>query len=155
APSSRDDFLNNEQPSVIKDRDGKPAPNPLPYLQSTTRPYGIREVPLSLREIIYRTASHNLESHVSGYQSAIAEVRILEAESRFDPLIFSQGQAQKQFPQNIGGGNLSPHELLTQSLEGGFRQLMTTGGQAELKYQVQRSDSPQTSSLFGSSGGVF
>jgi outer membrane protein TolC len=146
------------EPSIIKtQRNGQQvdAPSPLSYLQSTTRPYGVREVPLTLREVIYRTASNNLESRVAGYQSAIDEVRILEAEARFDPLIFSQGQAQKTFPQNIGGGNLDPNQLLTQSLEGGFRQLMTTGGQAELKYQVQRQDSPQTSSIFGSSGGVF
>src|SRR6185295_5969021 len=89
----------------------KHEPATLPYLQATTRPYG-REVPMTLQEVIHRTVMNSLEVRVAGFQPAIDEARILEAESRFDPLVFAEGQLQRQYPQGIGGGSLDPLKVL-------------------------------------------
>src|SRR5262249_40360708 len=109
-------------------------PAPRPYIKSTTQPIG-PEVRMTLQEIIHRTVANNLEVRVAGYQSAIDEVRILEAEAHFDPEVFVNSQAQRSYPQGIGGGNLNPLKIDSQNLEAGIRQQLTTGGQMELKYQ--------------------
>jgi outer membrane protein len=112
-------------------------PTTRPYLRPAARQYG-REVPMSLQEAIHRAVINSLEVRVAGYQAGVDESRILEAEARFDPLVFLEGQAQQQFPQGIGGGATDPLKVPTQSLEGGIRQNLTTGGQMELKYSVAR-----------------
>src|SRR5688572_24970721 len=117
-------------------RNERGEPATLPYLRPTTR-YG-RELPMTLQEVIFRTVVNSLDVRVAGHQAAIDEARILEAEARFDPLVFLEGQAQRSFPQGIGGGALDPLEVSTQVLEGGLRQNLTTGGQMELKYSVNR-----------------
>ena len=118
----------------------KREPAKLPYLRPTTRPYA-RELPMRLQEAIHRAVINSYEVRVAGYQAAIDEARILEAESRFDPLIFLDGQIQRSYPQGIGGGALDPLKIVSQSLDGGIRQNLTSGGQMELKYQVQRTNS--------------
>jgi outer membrane protein len=118
----------------------KREPSPLPYLRPATRPYQ-RELPMTLQEAIHRAVINSYEVRVAGYQAAIDEARILEAESRFDPLVFLEGQLQRSYPQGIGGGALDPLKIFTQTLDGGIRQNLTTGGQMELKYQVQRTNS--------------
>jgi outer membrane protein TolC len=96
---------------------------------------------MTLQEAIHRMVINSYEVRVAGYQAAIDESRILEAESRFDPLVFLDGQLQRSYPQGIGGGSLDPLKIFTQSLEGGFRQNLTTGGQMELKYKMERTAS--------------
>src|SRR5438874_9320733 len=115
----------------------KREPTTRPYLKATSKPYG-EQLPMALQEAIHRAVVNSFEVRVAGFQPAIDEARILEAESRFDPLVFAEGQIQRQFPQGIGGGSLDPLKVLTQSLNAGFRQNLTNGGQMELKYQVQR-----------------
>jgi len=124
------------EPAMTEKRE----PATRPYLHPTTNPYG-REMGMTLQEAIHRAVINSFEVRVAGYQAAIDEARILEAESRFDPLVFAEGQLQRSYPQGIGGGALDPLKIVTQSLEAGFRQNLTTGGQAELKYQVQRTNS--------------
>jgi outer membrane protein len=106
-------------------------------LHPASRPYG-ELLPMRLQEAIHRAVLNSYEVRVAGYQAAIDEARILEAESRFDPTVFLEGQLQRSFPQGIGGGQLSPLSVFTQTLDGGFRQQLVNGGQVELKYQVQR-----------------
>jgi len=115
----------------------KGQPTTRPNLNPTSRPYG-ELLPMKLQEAIHRAVVNSYEVRVAGYQAAIDEVRILEAESRFDPTVFLEGQLQRSFPQGIGGGQLSPLGVFTQTLDGGFRQQLVNGGQVELKYQVQR-----------------
>src|SRR3954468_11832440 len=112
------------EPSMNERRE----PTTLPYLRPTTRPYG-REQPMRLQEAIHRAVINSFEVRVAGYQAAIDEARILEAESRFDPLVFVEGQLQRSFPQGIGGGALNPLGIFTQTLDAGFRQQLTNGGQ--------------------------
>src|SRR5204863_4188106 len=99
-----------------------------------------QELPMRLQEAIHRAVINSYEVRVAGYQAAIDEARILEAEARFDPLIFAEGQLQRSFPQGIGGGALNPLGIFTQTLDAGFRQQLTNGGQVEMEYQVQRTD---------------
>ena len=96
---------------------------------------------MTLQEAIHRAVINSYEVRVAGYQAAIDEARILEAESRFDPLVFMEGQLQRSYPQGIGGGALNPLKIFTQTLDAGFRQNLTSGGQMELKYQMQRTSS--------------
>src|SRR5258706_3343770 len=115
----------------------KSEPTTRAYLHPATRPYGT-ELPMTLQEAIHRAVINSYEVRVAGYQAAIDEVRILEAEARFDPTVFLEGQLQRSYPQGIGGGALNPLKIFTQTLDAGFKQDLTTGGQMELKYQVQR-----------------
>jgi len=115
-------------------------PTSRPYLRPASRPYG-EPLPMTLQEAIHRAVINSFEVRVAGYQAAIDEARILEAESRFDPTVFIEGQLQRSFPQGIGGGALSPLGIFTQTLDAGFRQQLVNGGQVELKYQVQRTSS--------------
>src|SRR5205823_4558968 len=68
-------------------------PTTRPYLRATSRPYG-EQLPMALQEAIHRAVVNSFEVRVAGYQAAIDEARILEAESRFDPLVFAEGQLQ-------------------------------------------------------------
>src|SRR5688572_1069589 len=65
------------EPSLTPER----RPAVLPHIRATTRPYG-QEVPVKLQEIIARTVANTLEARIAGYQSAIDEQRIMEAEAR-------------------------------------------------------------------------
>jgi outer membrane protein TolC len=128
--------------------DAEGNPTSRPYVKSTTQPLG-PEVRMTLQEVIHRTVINNLEVRVAGFQPAIDKLRILEAEAKFDPTFFSNGQAQKTFPQSrIGGGDLAPTSLLSQNLEMGLKQPLTTGGQIELKQQFQRNGEGVQSGLF-------
>ncbi|HEV8607877.1 MAG TPA: TolC family protein [Tepidisphaeraceae bacterium] len=117
----------------------KREPTSRPYLQAP-KTYG-KELSMTLQEAIHRAVVNSLEVRVAGYQAGIDEARILEAESRFDPTLFAEGQIQRSYPQGIGGGALDPLKIFTQSLSGGIKQNLTTGGQMELKYEVQRTAS--------------
>jgi len=118
----------------------KREPTTRPYLRATSKPYG-EQLPMALQEAIHRAVVNSFEVRVAGYQAAIDEARILEAESRFDPTLFLDGQLQRSFPQGIGGGALNPLSIFTQTLDAGFKQQLVNGGQVELKYQVQRTAS--------------
>ena len=110
----------------------RPPRKPLPPLGDAVR--------LTLQEIVHRAVANNHEVRVAGYQAAIDEVRITEAESRFDPTAFSNLTFQREFPQNRFGGELRPTEVLTQTLQGGVRQVLPNGAQVELRGQTSRAD---------------
>src|SRR5438045_2279801 len=78
------------EPSANEKRE----PATLPYLQPRKQ-YG-REVPMTLQEAIHRTVMNSLDVRVAGFQPAIDEARILEAESRFDPLVFADAKTDRQ-----------------------------------------------------------
>src|SRR6266566_1224671 len=97
-------------PKALEPSSDDKGPTTLPYLQGPRR-YG-RDVPLTLQEAIHRTVMNSLEVRVAGFQPAIDEARILEAESRFDPLVFAEGKIDQQYPQGIGGGSLNPLKIM-------------------------------------------
>lgn len=131
----------------------RPLPTTIPSMEAikanrvdpaTTRPsLRIRSLGearrLTLQQIIHLTAANNRDARVAGYQSAIDEARILEAEARFDPTAFAELDIAKSFPQGFQPIEL-PQELLSQSLAVGLRQQLESGGQLELRYQSTRTE---------------
>jgi outer membrane protein len=91
-------------------------------------------VRLPLQEIIHRAVANNLDIKVSGYQPAIDETRVIEAQARFDPTFFDNLQYQRQDTQS-GFGFSSSNGRIIQS-QTGVRQNMESGGQAELRYET-------------------
>lgn len=125
--------------------------NPLPRPSyATTQPIG-PELPMTLGEIIHRAVANNYQVRVAGYQAAIDEVRILEAEARFDPSVFVTPTLQRTY----GAGGVStttPTEVLSQSLEAGFRQTLPSGGQVQISDRATRNEITSPGSLFASAG---
>ncbi|HEX8323452.1 MAG TPA: TolC family protein [Tepidisphaeraceae bacterium] len=92
-------------------------------------------VRLPLREITQRAVQHNLNVRVSGYQPAIDETRITEAEARFDPEFFAGATfvAERNAPSRLTNPNSDQFQFET-----GLRQLLPSGGQAELSFRPVR-----------------
>jgi outer membrane protein TolC len=100
-------------------------------------------VRISLRDLIHLAALNSLEVKVAGYQPAIDEARVLEAEGRFDPVLFADTQLSNQTiltpsPQNIGVTANSQSSFETFSGDFGVRQNLENGAQVQLKYTLQR-----------------
>jgi outer membrane protein len=94
---------------------------------------------MSLREIIQRAISSNQDIKVAGFQPAIDETRVTEAEARFDPTFFTNFTYSDQVTlspsnQNVGLRPGQAFGFRTYSLETGVRQDLQTGGRIELKY---------------------
>ncbi len=104
-------------------------------------------VRLPLREITQRAVANNRTVRVSGYQPAIDETRVTEAEARFDPEAFAGLTYESRRQDNefgFGGSNFDQWRA-----ELGIRQLLPTGGQLELKYSPN-----STNTLVGLQQGV-
>jgi outer membrane protein TolC len=150
--------IQKENAATAPPRHMEPLPTTLPSTEqirsgrldpATTRPslkvrgYG-PTARLALQEVIHNVVMNNRDVRVAGYQAAIDEVRILEAEARFDPTVFSDLSIQKSFPQGFNP-ILTPQELLQQVFDGGIRQQLESGGQLELRYTTTRSEYQQIS----------
>ena len=119
-------------------------------LQATSidRPYRgtvDRDAPvvrLSLQEVIQRAALNNKEARVAGYEPSIEETRQVEAEARFDPAFFLNGNYEVNRLLSPGQSGIQPspfepREFRTLSGQTGIRQLLPTGAQAEWSYRLQ------------------
>src|SRR3954454_20864363 len=81
---------------IIKEKEPIPTtmesrPSTRPSVRGTTTE-GIGDEPvvrLTLQEIIQRTVANNKDVAVAGYEPAIDETRVVEAEARFDPTFFA------------------------------------------------------------------
>lgn len=99
---------------------------------------------LTLREVIQRAVMNNPDIRVAGYEPAIDETRVVEAEARFDPAFFATLQFQEEEFLSPTGGQVaginpfSPSGFRQQQFRGGLRQLLETGGQAEISYGTSR-----------------
>ena len=101
-------------------------------------------VRMKLRDLIHLAAANSLDVRVAGYQPAIEEARVLEAEGRFDPVAFSQFNLANQTilsasPQNAqfqSGQNTTEFETL--QFTAGIRQQLANGAQIQLQNQLQR-----------------
>jgi outer membrane protein TolC len=131
-------------------------PTTLPSSAPTTRPVagalggppgqGQEEnfVRLTLREVIQRAVLNNPDIRVAGYEPAIDESRVVEAEAAFDPAYFASLQNQQQFILSPSASNnnvidpFNPTGFRTQQFRTGFRQQLETGGQVEISYGTQR-----------------
>lgn len=115
-----------------------PEGRPVEQVRPTTQPIG-PTVSMSLREIIHRTVANSLDVRVAGYQAAVDEARILEAEARFDTTFFFSPQYQKQFQQRFPP-TTQPNELINTSFQAGLRKQLESGGQIQIAEQLTRSE---------------
>jgi outer membrane protein TolC len=97
-------------------------------------------VRIPLREIIHRAVANNLDVKVAGYQPAIDETRVTEAEARFDPTFFSNVQYSDQTTLAPNENNLNitagqPITFQSWSSQIGVRQDLQSGGRVELRYE--------------------
>ncbi|MFI5382110.1 MAG: TolC family protein [Tepidisphaerales bacterium] len=134
--------LPNSLPDITK-----PVTNPASTRPSLTPQPFRPSARLKLQEIIHRTVAGNLDTRVAGYQSAIDETRIKEAEARFDPTWFSSFQSQRQFPQGIIANNLTPPEVNSYIAATGMKQDTDLGTHLEATMQTTEQRYSQLSSF--------
>jgi outer membrane protein TolC len=107
-------------------------------------------VRLPLREMVQRAMINNLEIRVAGYDPAIEKSRVVEAEARFDLTLFAQTTFDYRdvdtAGQSFGFGEPVSTESLTKTFnaQAGLRQLLPSGGQAELRWQQTRNSQDPT-----------
>jgi outer membrane protein TolC len=100
-------------------------------------------VRIPLREMVQRAVINNKEIRVAGYDPAIDKSRVIEAEARFDPTLFINSTLNRNDQFGTGQNFFSAGtEQLTYAWQNeiGIRQLLPSGGQAQLSYQTNRSD---------------
>jgi outer membrane protein TolC len=109
-------------------------------VQEPTRPpstgpslEGAQVLRLPLQEVIHRAVANNLEVKVAGYQPAIDETRVTEAEARYDPVFFNNLSYSRTDNENgFGFGRNNGRNILE---EVGIRQNFWSGGNAQLSYR--------------------
>lgn len=87
---------------------------------------------LPLQEIVQRAVANNLQVRVAGYQPAIDESRVVEAEARFDPTFFQNLSFERRDKE---AGLFQTGNAQVLSSRTGLRQNLASGGQAELRYE--------------------
>lgn len=97
------------------------------YVAKLARP---RQVRLSLTECVQRAIAHNYAVRIQSYNPAISETQIVEAEARFDVEFFFDWNWANL--DRATASSLTPGYNDTRRLEGGFRQLLPTGAQAQI-----------------------
>lgn len=110
-------------------------------------------VRMKLRDLIQLAAINSLDVRVAGYQPAIDEARVQEAEGRFDPTLFSNINFATQTlltpsvnNPSFGFSPDSRNDFQTLQFQGGIRQQLLNGAQMQLQYastQVFRSGTLQ------------
>lgn len=98
---------------------------------------------MSLSEIIHRAVANSREVRVAGYDAAVAKTRILENQAKFDPIAYSVAQYTDQKVLTPSSGSLvtnpfSPQIFRTVDLQTGLKQQLPSGGQVDLRYEIQR-----------------
>lgn len=112
----------------------------------------------TLRELIHLAVANSHDVRVAGYQPAIEETRVTEAQARFDPVFFlrpgyerrDSGTAGTLIYNPLTGTNTTADfdRADIASIATGIKQNLITGGSVELRYQVSRNDlSPQRYTL--------
>ncbi|HEX3355401.1 MAG TPA: TolC family protein, partial [Tepidisphaeraceae bacterium] len=105
------------------------------------------QVRMTLQEIIQRAVANSSDIKVSAYEPAIDQSRVIEAEARFDPTFFVNGQVQrieKELPFSVagasGGGTFNTNTFVQHETDYtsaiGIRQELESGGSIELRNQT-------------------
>lgn len=132
----------------VREPDGtvrRAVPSTPPATGPLYRPEDVRR--MTLQEIIRRTVANNLEVRVAGYDAAIEQTRIIEAEGNFDPTLFANYQYSYRDDQTAGVAVPNPKNPLTNKVanfddirnaqyQAGVRQNLDSGGQIELRQQL-------------------
>ncbi len=117
-------------------------------------------VVLSLQEIVHRAVVNNYDIKVAGYDTAVDQTRVMEAEGHFDPTLFAGYQFERVDKMiapteatvpvgNIDPNHISPTDFTTivstfdkeaiSTAQVGIRQNTLSGAQLELKEQMVNS----------------
>jgi outer membrane protein len=102
---------------------------------------------MPLQEVMQRAVGNNLDVKVAGYQPAIDETRVTEAEARFDPSFFQNLNYQRVDQTN--GFNFATGNGRVLNSQTGIRQNLQSGGTAELRYDVGWTEPKGTSQITG------
>jgi outer membrane protein len=136
--------------SAFEDTDeATTGPATRPIVPPATGPaLGINEgvLRMPLREIMQRAVANNLDVKVAGYDPAIDETRVTEAEARFDPTFFSNFQygvdrILAPTPDNPTV-DISTGETVfrTYTVQTGVRQDLESGGRVEARWEPRRTE---------------
>ena len=94
-----------------------------------------------------RAVVNNSEVRVAGFEPGIENTRLVEAQARFDPTFFTSAQYESQIILSPTASGFAPTDpfndpsrFRTVTGRAGIRQLMPSGGQASISYDVQRID---------------
>lgn len=100
----------------------------------------------TLQELVKRAVAHNADAHVTAYQPAIDQARVVEANAAFDLKYFANFQYVKQddlFP-SATNPLVDPFSQLVRfndlQFQTGFKQDTPTGGSVQLQYQADQFD---------------
>jgi outer membrane protein TolC len=116
---------------------------------------------MPLREIMQRAVANSLDVRVAGYDPAIDETRVTEAEARFDPTFFTNFQygvdrILAPTPDNPTVDTSSETVFRTYTVQTGVRQEMESGGRIEARWEPRHTKrSPGFSSLTGDAPNPF
>ncbi len=124
-------------PPDTNNRSGTPPP---PSTPPATGPALSQDpiVRLPLEEIIQRAVANNLDVRVAGFGPAIESTRTIEAEARFDPVFFTNFQAEYRDQDQAFTTSFNDQQADVFTIQSGVRQNLASGGQAELRYQAVR-----------------
>ncbi len=96
---------------------------------------------LSLQDAIARAMKHSLAIKVEGYNPAIKESMVVEAEAPFDPVVFGSAQwSSNDDPSIEPGGNVANGQNWYHQL--GIKELLPTGGTAQASVGLTYRDVP-------------
>src|SRR5688500_12577714 len=137
---------------VIRDKEPIPTtmqsrPSTRPSVRSETTEGAVEDEPtvrLSLQEIIQRAVASNSDVAVAGYEPAIEETRVIEAEARFDPTFFTSLTYAHEIVLSpsassaVGINPFDPQGFESLAFQSGVRQNLYSGGTAELSTRLQR-----------------
>ena len=94
---------------------------------------------MPLQEIMQRAVANNLDVKVAGFGPAIESTRVVEAEARYDPTFFINSQFQRnERAQATSFESTENADIWTTQV--GVRQNLPSGGQAELRYEANRTE---------------
>lgn len=142
-------------PTTLQSNYLPPTRNPdgtIKRVQPTTAPTGPLIRPedvrrMTLQEIIQRAVANNNDVRVAGYDPAVEQTRIIEAEANFDPTFFTEFTYGFSDLVTAGGFALNPNgsgqsvftnfqDTRTYDIKGGVRQNLSSGGQISLSQEL-------------------
>ena len=125
-------------------------PSTRPVFGAATRPSPTSQpvVRLTLQDIIHRAVANNHDVRVTGYDAAINQARVVEAEAQWDWKFFNQTQYQRQ--QNVQPSVSSPTlgtlqqgntiDFKSLGFNTGFKTTTALGTELSLSENIQRFD---------------
>ncbi|HEV7300511.1 MAG TPA: TolC family protein [Tepidisphaeraceae bacterium] len=128
---------------TTRDSGGIAGPSTAPVVELTTPELFAETERIGLKEVIQRTIAYSLDVKIASFDPAVEATRVIEADARFDPALFANLQYQDSKiltpAQGLQTGNpFDPTISRVTQGQTGIRQILTSGGQVELRTGIQR-----------------